>query len=150
VYGEKTVRREDECSAGPDSADAAHADLELDEENEAHELIRKVLALGPQTVVLTGGHRYQAVDLFLDSVAPDRPVRIPGERHPDGASHGSGCTHSSVLAAQLALGHTPLQAACVARTLTGSAVARGLRDIGGGPGPVDAIGLAALRHPQIP
>ena len=36
---------------------------------------------------------------------------IPGERHPDGAAHGSGCTHSSALAAHLALGFTPLEAA---------------------------------------
>ena len=31
-------------------------------------------------------------------------VELDGERHPGGAAHGSGCTHSSVLAAQLALG----------------------------------------------
>ena len=36
-------------------------------------------------------------------------AQIAGERHPDGAAHGSGCTHSSVLAAQLALGRTPLR-----------------------------------------
>ncbi|HWX87397.1 MAG TPA: bifunctional hydroxymethylpyrimidine kinase/phosphomethylpyrimidine kinase, partial [Solirubrobacteraceae bacterium] len=81
------------------------------DEVRAHALARAVLALGADIVVLTGGHRGEAVDLFLDSDAPERIVRIPGERHPGGAAHGSGCTHSSVLAAQLALGRTPLQAA---------------------------------------
>jgi hydroxymethylpyrimidine/phosphomethylpyrimidine kinase len=115
------------------------------EEAEARALARAVLALGPDIVVLTGGHRKAAVDLFLDSAAPEQIVSIPGMRHPDGAAHGSGCTHSSVLAAQLALGRPPLQAAFAARALTGAAVAHGLRDVGQGPGPVDVIGLARLR-----
>jgi hydroxymethylpyrimidine/phosphomethylpyrimidine kinase len=72
-------------------------------------------------------------------------VSIGGERHPDGAAHGSGCTHSSVLAAQLALGCSPLDAARTARALAGAAVADGLRDIGQGAGPVDVLGLARMR-----
>jgi hydroxymethylpyrimidine/phosphomethylpyrimidine kinase len=118
-----------------------------EEDVEAHELVRAVLALGPACVVLTGGHRARAVDLFLDSAAVDRLVSIPGERHPDGAAHGSGCTHSSVLAAQLALGLDPLRAAFAARAHTGAAIEAGLRDVGEGPGPVDVFGLARLRHP---
>ena len=52
------------------------------------------------------------IDVFFDG---SELVEIPGERHPDGAAHGSGCTHSSVLAARLALGDRPLQAARVAQ-----------------------------------
>lgn len=115
------------------------------EEAEATALARAVLSLGPDIVVLTGGHRAQAIDLFLDSAAPEQIVSIPGERHSGGAAHGSGCTHSSVLAAQLALGRAPLQAAFAARALAGAAVADGLQDVGEGPGPVDVIGLARLR-----
>lgn len=118
------------------------------EEHDAKALALAVLALGPEIVVLTGGHRTQAVDLFLQAGEPERLVEIPGERHPDGASHGSGCTHSSVLAAQLALGREPLQAAFAARAIAGAAVADGLRDIGEGPGPVDAIGLGRMRSRQ--
>ena len=113
-------------------------------EGEAEALVRSVLALGPRVVVLTGGHRERASDLFL-AQADGELVEIEGERHPDGAAHGSGCTHSAVLAAQLALGQAPLQAARVARALAGEAVAQGLRDIGGGPGPVDVLGLGRLR-----
>jgi hydroxymethylpyrimidine/phosphomethylpyrimidine kinase len=111
---------------------------------EAEALARALLALGPQAVVVTGGHRDRAVDLFFDA-SRSEPVEIAGERHRDGAAHGSGCTHSSVLAAQLALGCTPLQAARVARKLTGVAVRDGLRDVGGGAGPVDVLGLARIR-----
>jgi hydroxymethylpyrimidine/phosphomethylpyrimidine kinase len=114
-------------------------------EQEPGELARAVIALGPCAVVLTGGHRAGAVDLFLD--ATGRLTEIAGERHPDGAAHGSGCTHSSLLAARLALGDTPLQAARVARALAGEAVAHGLRDLGAGAGPVDVLGLTARRRP---
>jgi hydroxymethylpyrimidine/phosphomethylpyrimidine kinase len=114
------------------------------EEAEAQVLLRAVAALGPRVVVLTGGHREQVVDLFLDA-SDGELVRIEGERYPDGAAHGSGCTHSSLLAAQLALGRSPLQAATVARALAGSAVAQGLRDVGTGAGPVDVLDLARMR-----
>jgi hydroxymethylpyrimidine/phosphomethylpyrimidine kinase len=134
-------------SAGSqERADAGAEEREIEpgaEEREAERLARAVLALGPRAVVLTGGHRARAVDLFVDSVGA--VVEIPGERHRDGAAHGSGCTHSSVLAAQLALGLAPLPAARVARRLAGEAVARGLRDIGAGAGPVDVLGLSRLR-----
>lgn len=125
---------------------AAEADLDSAENAEA--LARAVLALGAQAVVLTGGHRVRATDVFVEAAAPDRAIGIPGERHPDGASHGSGCTHSSILAAQLALGRSPLQAAFAARALAGEAVRQGLRDVGEGPGPVDVIGLAEIRRAQ--
>jgi hydroxymethylpyrimidine/phosphomethylpyrimidine kinase len=109
------------------------------------QLARALLALGPGAVVVTGGHRARIVDLFLDRRDGAQPVEIEGERYPDGAAHGSGCTHSSLLAAQLALGATPLQAARVARALTAEAVRDGLRDVGAGAGPVDVLGLARIR-----
>jgi hydroxymethylpyrimidine/phosphomethylpyrimidine kinase len=111
-----------------------------DEELSAGELARTVQALGPHVVVLTGGHGDEGSDLLFDGA---RLVEIPGERHPDGAAHGSGCTHSSTLAAALALGHDPLQAARIARATAGRAVRDGLRDLGSGAGPVDVLGLAA-------
>jgi hydroxymethylpyrimidine/phosphomethylpyrimidine kinase len=119
-----------------------------DEQAEAETLARELLALGPRSVVLTGGHRARAVDLFLDREGGGRAVLIDGERHPDGAAHGSGCTHSSALAAQLALGRPLLEAARTARALSAAAVAHGLRSIGGGPGPVDVIGLSPV--PRLP
>ncbi|HUA75881.1 MAG TPA: bifunctional hydroxymethylpyrimidine kinase/phosphomethylpyrimidine kinase [Solirubrobacteraceae bacterium] len=115
------------------------------EDAEAGRLARALLDLGPGAVVLTGGHRARVVDLFLAAGAESEPVEIEGERHPDGAAHGSGCTHSSLLAAQLALGAGPLQAARTARALTGEAVRDGLRDVGAGAGPVDVLGLARIR-----
>jgi hydroxymethylpyrimidine/phosphomethylpyrimidine kinase len=106
---------------------------------EAEELVRTVHTFGPRVVVLTGGHRERPSDLFFDG---EQLVEIPGPRHPDGAAHGSGCTHSAVLAARLAWGDDPLTAARTAREMAARAVRDGLRDIGGGSGPVDVLGLA--------
>ena len=125
--------------------EAGEARSAEEEEAEARSLAAAVLALGPRVVVLTGGHRRHAADLFLDSAGDGQIASIEGERQPDGAAHGSGCTHSSVLAAQLALGRTPLEAARTARELAGAAVGRGLRDIGAGAGPVDVLDLERLR-----
>jgi len=110
------------------------------EEASQEELARGVLELGPEAVVVTGGHSEDLVDLFFDG---EQMVEIPGERHPEGAAHGSGCTHSSALAAFLAHGESPLEAARRAREVASAAVGAGLRGIGAGPGPVDVFDLTA-------
>jgi hydroxymethylpyrimidine/phosphomethylpyrimidine kinase len=109
---------------------------------DAEALARAVYGLGPRAVVLTGGHREQAVDLFFDGA---QLVELPGPRYADGAAHGSGCTHSSVLAARLAWGDDPLDAARVAKSIAARAVRDGLREIGGGAGPVDVTGISQSR-----
>ncbi|MEA2332842.1 MAG: hydroxymethylpyrimidine/phosphomethylpyrimidine kinase [Thermoleophilaceae bacterium] len=109
---------------------------------DAHALARAIHALGPAAVVVTGGHRQEGSDVFFDG---EQLVEIPGERHPDGAAHGSGCTHSSALAAHLALGFEPIEAARMAKQIASEAVRDGLRGIGAGAGPVDVIGLRRSR-----
>ena len=100
---------------------------------------------GPAAVIVTGGHRDAATDVFFDG---DALELIAGERHPDGAAHGSGCTHSSALAAHLALGYAPLEAARAARQIAGEAVRDGIRGLGAGPGPVDVFGLTRRARPR--
>lgn len=109
-------------------------------EDDVPALARAIHALGPRYVVVTGGHREQAVDVLFDG---QTATEIPGERFPDGAAHGSGCTHSSALTAHLALGFTPLEAARAAKQIAARAVRDGLREIGRGAGPVDALGIRA-------
>jgi hydroxymethylpyrimidine/phosphomethylpyrimidine kinase len=105
---------------------------------DGEDLARALHALGSGVVVVTGGHRDEVTDLVFDGARLDE---LPGERHADGAAHGSGCTHSSTLAAHLALGSTPLEAARAAREASGAAVRDGLRGLGAGAGPVDVLGL---------
>lgn len=119
-------------------ARVAATDAPLDDDG-AEALVRTIHEFGPGAVVLTGGHREPVSDLVFDG---ETLTRIPGERYPDGAAHGSGCTHSSVLAARLAHGDALLDAARMARRIAGEAVRDGLRDVGAGVGPVDVLGLA--------
>jgi hydroxymethylpyrimidine/phosphomethylpyrimidine kinase len=114
----------------------------LAEDATPEDLSRAVVGLGPAVAVVTGGHAEDGADRFFDG---EQLELIEGPRHPDGASHGSGCTHSSALAARLALGDTPLEAARGARQIAAEAVAHGLRDLGAGAGPVDV--LATVRDP---
>ena len=122
--------------ATPNVAEAAV--LAGGNEGDAAELARAVKALGPEAVVVTGGHREEITDVFFDG---ERLVEIPGERHPDGASHGSGCTHSSALAVGLARGLEPLEAARQAKRVASDAIRDGLRSLEAGAGPVDVCGL---------
>jgi hydroxymethylpyrimidine/phosphomethylpyrimidine kinase len=113
-----------------------------DEDDDPEGLARAVHALGPDAVVVTGGHRGDATDVFFDG---ERMQAISGERQPDGAAHGSGCTHSATLAAALAAGLDPLEAARRAKVVAEAAVRDGLRGLGEGAGPVDVIGLDRAR-----
>jgi hydroxymethylpyrimidine/phosphomethylpyrimidine kinase len=129
------------ATAAPDGDDAGDGDDAIES------LARRLYALGPAAVVITGGHRDDATDLFFDGETLER---IPGERYPDGAAHGSGCTHSSALAAHLALGWSPLDAARAARRVAGEAVRDGIRGLGAGPGPVDVFALTGAAGPGAP
>jgi hydroxymethylpyrimidine/phosphomethylpyrimidine kinase len=111
-----------------------------DETLDGAALARAVHALGPKAVVVTGGHRDEAVDVLFDG---ERVVELAGERFADGAAHGSGCTHSATLAARLALGDDLESAAREAKRVAAEAVRDGLREIGHGAGPVDVLGIGA-------
>ena len=104
----------------------------LGEDGPAAELAAAVRALGPAAALVTGGHGEGST---CSTTGPASPLMIPGPLHPDGAAHGSGCTHSSALAALLARGLTLPRRRRRAREIAAGAVARGLRDIGAGAAP---------------
>jgi hydroxymethylpyrimidine/phosphomethylpyrimidine kinase len=109
-----------------------------DDSLDGEALARRVHELGAGAVVVTGGHREEAIDVVYDG---ERVYELAGPRYPDGAAHGSGCTHSSTLAARLAHGDDLETAAREAKRAASEAVRNGLRDLGGGPGPVDVLGI---------
>ena len=111
------------------------------------ELAVAVQALGPDAVIVTGGHTEDGADTLFDGAGT---LRIEGPRFPDGASHGSGCTHSSALTAFLARGEELADAARWAREIAAEAVGNGLRELGAGAGPVDVFALGGPRRAAGP
>ncbi|KAJ1022550.1 hypothetical protein NDA16_003539 [Ustilago loliicola] len=53
------------------------------------------------------------------------------------ATHGTGCTLSSAIAASLAQGHSLLRSTSIAIKYVQNAIANGIHDLGKGPGPLD-------------
>ncbi len=62
---------------------------------------RKLIEMGARRVVVTGGHLDKAIDVYFDGVEFQTFV---GDRVKPDNTHGTGCTFSSALAANLALG----------------------------------------------
>jgi hydroxymethylpyrimidine/phosphomethylpyrimidine kinase len=100
------------------------------------ELAERLVAMGAQAALVTGGHGTEPVDHLFDG---SRHLAIPVARHEVAATHGAGCTHSAVLAAGLAGGLPLADAARLAAALAGDAVAHGLAALGGGDGPVHVL-----------
>jgi hydroxymethylpyrimidine/phosphomethylpyrimidine kinase len=115
----------------------------LGEGASSRELGEAILAHGPGAVIVTGGHAEDGADVLVDR---NGVISIDGPRYEGGASHGSGCTHSSALAAFLARGESLPDAARWAREVAAEAVGNGLRELGSGAGPVDVFGLARGTH----
>ncbi|MBW3663488.1 MAG: bifunctional hydroxymethylpyrimidine kinase/phosphomethylpyrimidine kinase [Actinobacteria bacterium] len=95
-----------------------------------------LLALGPRWVVVKGGHlrdNEDAVDLLTDG---DSWHEIRSERLDTRDTHGTGCTFSSAIAAELAKGADVVAAVTAAKRYLTGALRRGVR-IGRGIGPVD-------------
>jgi hydroxymethylpyrimidine/phosphomethylpyrimidine kinase len=96
-----------------------------------------LLALGPGAVFLKGGHLAgeESADLFLSA---DRAEWVAAPRIATKNTHGTGCTLSAALAAQLALGRDALAAARAAKAYTLGAIRGADRlTVGQGHGPTD-------------
>jgi hydroxymethylpyrimidine/phosphomethylpyrimidine kinase len=90
---------------------------------------------GARAVLITGGDGGGS-DLLFDG---SRHLEIPVGWVDSSATHGTGCTHSATLAAELAWGTPLAEAARRAAAVTAAAIDQGLPDIGAGAGPV-AVG----------
>lgn len=96
----------------------------------------RLLALGPDAVLLTGGESMAetALDIFA---SPDGIQRIEAPRHETANTHGTGCTLSSAIAAELAKGECMDRAVKLAKVyVTASVIAADEIHVGQGRGPV--------------
>ncbi len=94
---------------------------------------REILALGARKVVVKGGHLgdAEATDILFDG---EHFRELTSPRYDTPNTHGTGCTFSSAIAANLALGHSFFDAVTRAKTYISGAIRHAL-DIGRGHGP---------------
>ncbi len=119
----------------PEAAALLDAPLARNEE-EMREQAERLLALGPQAVLIKGGHGggAESVDLLVESTAV---TRLAADRIATRNTHGTGCTLSSAIAAGLAKGLDLTEAVRGAKAYVTAAIAAADRlEIGSGHGPV--------------
>ena len=116
---------------------AALLDAPLAEtESQMRAQAEQLLALGPKTVLMKGGHARgpESVDLL---VSPSATARLVAERVPTANTHGTGCTLSSAIAAGLAKGQRLAEAVSDAKLYVTEAIrAADELHVGAGHGPV--------------
>ena len=102
--------------------------------HEVKEAARRIHAMGPSAVIVTGGHGTgtDIVDLVYDG---REFIELRTPRIETRNTHGTGCTYSSAVAAFLALGHELPDAAARAQAYVSGALAHSLA-IGKGHGPL--------------
>ncbi|MEY2476509.1 MAG: hydroxymethylpyrimidine/phosphomethylpyrimidine kinase [Actinomycetota bacterium] len=97
---------------------------------------RILLALGPQVVMVKGGHLEtdDAPDLVLAKHA--EPLWLEAPRIVARHTHGTGCVLSAAITAEIARGMEPVDACIAAKQFVTRAIAAGL-ELGAGVGPVN-------------
>jgi hydroxymethylpyrimidine/phosphomethylpyrimidine kinase len=108
--------------------------VKVDDESRLREAAEAVRALGPEWVLIKGGHLPgEPVDLLFDGT---REYRFAAPRHDNRHTHGTGCTLASAIASHLAQGRDVVDAVGRAKEYVTGAIAHGF-PLGAGIGPVD-------------
>ena len=113
------------------------ANMTIKSDADVLEAAKRILKLGAQTVVMKGGHRQNATyaeDLFLSADGERFSMRSNWINTKD--THGTGCTFSAAITAQIARGKKVTEAVVYAKHFIQAAIANGL-DLGAGHGPTN-------------
>jgi hydroxymethylpyrimidine/phosphomethylpyrimidine kinase len=111
---------------------------EIRSEEDMPRAARELLELGPEAVLLKGGHLggSRSPDVLLWRAHPE-PIWLEAERIPTRNTHGTGCTLSSAIAAYLARGFSIPDAVEAAKRYLSEALRAGADyQLGSGHGPV--------------
>jgi len=112
---------------------AALTGLEIKGEDGMKAAAEKLRELGARAVVITGGDLEKPVDIFYDgtNLKPFGSDRVRSDN-----THGTGCTFSSAIAANLAVGRQLEDAVMLAKAYVRKAIEKGYA-IGKGHGPLN-------------
>ncbi len=98
------------------------------------EAAERIYRMGPANVLLKGGHlNAEATDVLFDG---SKGLRLTAERIPTKNTHGTGCTLSAAIAANLAKGYAITDAVREAKDYLTTAIKHSL-EIGKGVGPTN-------------
>jgi len=113
------------------------AGYDLDAQVDCEELAKQLYQLGPNQVLITGGHlnEEQAVDLLYDGQEFNR---LTAPKIATTNTHGTGCTLSSALASNLALGYQLPEAVQRSKEFITKAIEAGV-ELGAGNNPVNHL-----------
>ena len=100
---------------------------------DAKKAAKRIHELGARAVIVTGGHLHGTDVLYDGEVTYIEGTLVKG------GTHGSGCTHSAAIAAELAKGVTLEEAASLAKKFVEKAILKSV-EIGAGASPVNQIG----------
>jgi len=120
--------------------------VKIRSEKDMEKAARKIAALGPKAVLVKGGHLFgkNVTDILWHD---GRVKRYSGERIDAGTLHGTGCTYSAAITAELAKGKVLEDAVASAREFITSAIKHGLR-VGKGAKLVNQM-AAFLRDAEV-
>ena len=93
--------------------------MKIDNVEEMKAAARKLGELGARAVVITGGHLEKAIDVFFDGSKLETFV---GDRIKPDNTHGTGCTFSSAVASNLALGRQLYDSVMLAKAYVAEAI----------------------------
>ena len=104
----------------PNLAEAARlVEMPVENVESMRAAARKLVELGARAAVVTGGHLEKPVDVFFDGTNLEQFV---GDRIRPDNTHGTGCTFSAAVAANLALGRQVRDAVVLAKAYVVEAI----------------------------
>ncbi|WP_233004865.1 bifunctional hydroxymethylpyrimidine kinase/phosphomethylpyrimidine kinase [Exiguobacterium aurantiacum] len=115
--------------------------------NDRLEAARRMLAYGVRAVILKGGHLEgeSAEDLIMTE---SEVFLLSAPRIQTSDTHGTGCTFSAALTAEIAKGRSIMEAAVTAKRFIQSAITHGL-EIGAGHGPTNHWAYVAYGEEDV-
>ncbi len=122
---------------------AALAEMPVDTVESMKAAARKLVELGARAVVVTGGHLEKCVDVFYDGTTLES---FTGDRIKPDNTHGTGCTFSSAVAANLALGRQLRDAVVLAKAYVVEAIRQAFPV---GPGRIPLNHLYRMTQPRL-
>ncbi len=123
---------------------SALTDLKVENLEGMKAAARKLVEMGARAVVVTGGHLEKAIDVFFDGTELETFV---GDRVKPDNTHGTGCTFSSAIAANLALGRHLRDAVVMAKAYVTEAIRKAYAV---GPGRVPLNHLYRMQQTSRP